>query len=186
MQSQAEVEERLVAALSASRIIRIVRSPPNTDLVSGIPLAIGSKWVLLLETGDGGYFDGIVALRLKDIVKVKKDSSFESRFAQTQPGWPPTAPEDVNLDNTRSLINDLSRISPLLGIEQERRHHSSMRWIGVVTEMRDGWLRLHEVRPDATWHAHPLAYKLKSVTKVNILDRYLIALSSIAGTFPQP
>lgn len=80
----------------------------------------------------------------------------------------------------------MSALSPLIGIEQERRHHSAMEWTGVVDEAAKGWLWLHEVRPDATWRKHPLGYKLKRITKVNISDEYLIALETIAGAHARP
>lgn len=105
-------------------------------------------------------------------------------FAQTQPEWPPTAPADLDLDTTAGLIKGMSPISPLLGIEQERRFHSQMAWIGVVDEVTSGWLWLHEVRPDARWTKRPLGYKLRRITKVFISSRYLTALVSIAGTGP--
>ena len=75
----------------------------------------------------------------------QKKSSFEGRFAQTQPEWPPSAPADLDLDTIAGLIMGMSPISPLLGIEQERRFHSQMAWISVVDEVTSGWLWLHEV-----------------------------------------
>ncbi len=147
--------------------------------------AIGSKWVLVAQTRDGGFFDGLVAVRRKEIVKVGRHSSFEGRFAQTQPDWPPSAPAKIDLDTTRGLIRDLSQISPLIGIEQERRFHSAMTWIGVVDEVSKGWLWLHETRPDASWHKRPLGYKLSRITKVVISDQYQTGLAAIAGTTPR-
>ncbi|HZM83448.1 MAG TPA: hypothetical protein VFC19_47645 [Candidatus Limnocylindrales bacterium] len=148
--------------------------------------AIGSKWVLIAQTRDGGFFDGLVAVRRKEIVKVAKSSSFEGRFAQTQPDWPPSAPAEIDLDTTRGLIRDLSQISPLIGIEQERRFHTTMTWIGVVDKVGKGWLWLHETRPDASWHKRPLGYKLSRITKVAISDQYQTGLAAIAGTTPRP
>jgi len=136
--------------------------------VDGFVLAVGSKWALLAQTGDGGFFDGLVAVRLKDINKVRNDSSFEGRFAQTQPEWPPTAPAGIDLDSTSELIRTLSQVSPLIGIAQERRYHSAMMWIGVVDEVGKGWLWLHEAGPDGTWAPRPLGYKLSRITKVDI------------------
>jgi hypothetical protein len=118
------------------------------------------------------------------VVKVRTDSSFEERFARTQPEWPPTAPADLDLDTTAGLLRGMSAISPLLAIEQERRFHSQMAWIGVVDKVTKRWLWLHEVRPNATWRKRPLGYKLRRITKVFISDRYLTALAAIAGTGP--
>lgn len=185
MASRARVSRRLAKALDSRCLVRIETSPRNAERLDGFVVGIGAQWVLVAETGNGGYLDeGLTAIRRKDIVKVKRDSSFEGRFAQTQPEWPPTAPDGVDLDATAALIRSLSQVSPLIGIEQERRFHSPMRWIGVVDEIGKGWLWLHQTRPDASWHKRPLGYKLSRITKVSIADRYLTGLAAIAGTHP--
>ena len=164
--------------------MRIDRSPRNADRVDGIVVAVGAKWALIADTGDGGYFDGLVAVRVKDVVKVKKDTSFARRFVRTQPGWPPTAPADLDLDSTAGLLRGMSAISPLLGVEQERRFHSRMMWVGVIDRVTKRWLGLHDVRPDATWHKRPQQFNLRRITKVLVSDRYLTALAAVAGTEP--
>jgi hypothetical protein len=178
--------DQLREAVESRALVRVKRSPRNADRIDGIVVAVGAKWALIAQTGEGGFFDGLVAIRVKDVVKVNKDSSFEARFVETQPEWPPTAPGGVDLGTTACVITGLSAISPVLGIEQERRFHSQMTWIGVVDEITKGWLWLHEVRPDATWKKRPLGYKLRRITKVNISSRYLTALAVIAGTEPAP
>jgi len=126
--------DRLRRAAESQALVRIKRSPRNADRVDGIVVAVGSKWALIAHTGDGGFFEGLVAIRVKDVVKVKKESSFEERFARTQPEWPPIAPADLDLDTTAGLLRGMSAISPLLAIEQERRFRSQMAWIGVVDD----------------------------------------------------
>lgn len=184
MAEEVKVTQRLVDAMGSATLVRVSRSPRNADRVDGFVVAVGTKWVLIEQTRDGGFFDGLVAVRLHDVVTVKRDPTFASRFAQAQPEWPATAPIGIDLAGSRGLLESLSRVSPLLGIEQERRHHSAMTWIGVVDEIRKGWLWLHEVRPDATWHRQPRGYKLSRITKVAISDRYQTALAAIAGTRP--
>jgi hypothetical protein len=182
----ASTADRLRRAAETQALVRIRRSPRNADRVDGIVLGVGSKWALIAHTDDGGFFEGLVAIRVKDVVKVKKDSSFEERFARTQPEWPPTGPSDLDLNTTASLLRGMSAISPLVAIEQERRFHSQMAWIGVIDEVTKHRLWLQEVRPNATWRKRPLGYKLRQITKVFIADRYLTALASIAGTAPTP
>ncbi|MEV6344388.1 hypothetical protein [Actinoplanes sp. NPDC051851] len=80
----------------------------------------------------------------------------------------------------------MSAISPLLAIEQERRFDTSMAWIGVLDEITERWLWLHEVRPNATWRKRPTGYKLRHITKAFISDRYLIGLAAIVATRNPP
>jgi hypothetical protein len=181
MGARAEIARQLDDAVESRSLVRIRRSPRNADTVGGFPLTVGPKWVLVAQTGDGGFFDGLVAIRLKDIVEVQQDTTFERRFAQTQPEWPPTAPGAIDLATTGGLLRDLSQTWPLIRIEQESLRNGAMIWIGVVDEIDDGWLLLREVRPDATWRKRPRGYQLKGITKVVVADRYLTALSAIAG-----
>jgi hypothetical protein len=175
---------RLCRAAKCQALVRIKRSPRNADQVDGIVVAVGSKWALIAHTGDGGFFEGLVAIRVKEVVTVRRDSSFEERFARAQPEWPPTAPAELDLDTTAGLLRGMSAISPLVAIEQERRFQSPMTWIGVVDQVTRRWLWLREVRPDATWRKRPLGFKLRRITKVFISNRYLTALAAIAGTGP--
>ena len=183
MGPRAEVVRELLDAIDSLSLVRIRRFFCHADTVDGFPLWVGSKWVLISQTRDGGFFNGMLAVRLKDITKVRRDATFGTRFAQTQSEWPPTMPALGELDTTGGLIKGLSQKWPLISIEQERKHHSPMMWIGIVDELVDGWLWLREVRPDATWRKHPRGYKLKHITKVVVADQYLTALSAVAG-FP--
>ncbi|WP_110240177.1 hypothetical protein [Nocardioides gilvus] len=176
--------DELERAMREQTLVNISRSPRNADRVDGFVVAMGSKWVLIAQTRDGGYFDGLTAVRLRDVVKVADDSTFAERFARSQPQWPPSAPEDLDLGKTRRLIETLSKASELIGIEQERRHKSAMQWIGAVDEIESGWLWLREVRSDATWHDEALGYKLSRITKVVVLNDYQLGLTAIAGQVP--
>ena len=82
MGAMTKVSDQLLGAIDSESLVRISRSPRNADRVDGFVHAVGSKWVLIRQTGDGGYFDGLVAVRLKDVVKVRRDTSFQGQFAQ--------------------------------------------------------------------------------------------------------
>ena len=127
--SRVSKADRLRRAAESQALVRIKRSPRNADRVDGIVVAVGCKWALIARTGDGGFFEGLVAIRVKDVVKVRKDSSFEERFARTRPEWPPAAPPGIDLDTTAGLLRGMSATSPLLAIEQEKRFRSQMTWM---------------------------------------------------------
>jgi hypothetical protein len=177
----AEVAQQISDAVESQSLVRIRRSPRNADTVGGFPLVVGAKWVLVAQTVAGGFFDGLVAVRMKEIVAVQADSTFETRFARTQPEWPPLAPAAIDLSGTATVVRDLARTWPLIAVEQEGQRNSAMIAIGVVDHVDDGWLLLRELRPDATWRRRPRSYRLKSITKIVVGDRYLTALSAIAG-----
>lgn len=171
---------KLAKALRAQHLIRIERSLRHADRVEGFVLGLGTKWALMAATRDGGFLDGLAAVRIRDVSAVQRNTSFEERFAKTLTNWPPTAP-DVNLDKTAALVRGLGSTSPLVSIGQEGRYKFDGRWIGIVDDVEGGYLWLHEVRPDATWKPEPLAYKLNRISYVETGSAYLAGLDAIAG-----
>jgi len=130
----------------------------------------------------GGYFDGYTAVRVRDVRRVRRDRTFEGAFARTQPEWPATAPDGVDLDSTKGMLRTLAATAPLIGIEKE--HERSAIWIGALVGLRRGGVGLHEVRPDATWHRRPLWYERRAVTKATVGNHYLTGLAAVAGARP--
>lgn len=176
----------LASAMRDLSLVQVSRAPRNADRLVGFVVALGSKWALLVEAADGGYLDGLVAFRVRYVVEVAVRETFEEKFARSQPGWPPRAPTNLDLEVTSDLVKSLGGVAPLIAIEQEERFNSAMQWIGVVDEVGDGWLWLHEVRPDASWHDEPLGYKLSRISKLTVGSGYLRALAEISGSAPKP
>lgn len=69
------------------------------DRIDGFVVGLGRKWALIAQTMDGGYSDGLIAVRVRDILTLKKDRSFETHFAMTQPQ--PTAEDLATIDLDR-------------------------------------------------------------------------------------
>lgn len=172
---------RLGDALVNQVMVRIDLAPKHADRLDGFVVRIGEKWALLAATMDGGYFDGHVAFRLKDVDRVRPDTSFEGRFARTQPEWPPTAPP-VDLDSTVGVVTSLAACSRLIGIE--KANERSAQWIGTLFEAGRKWTWLHEVRPDGSWQDQPLGYRTRRITSVKIGTHYLTALDQTADEPP--
>lgn len=170
----------LESALEERALVRILRRPKHSYRVDGFVVGLGSKWVLVAQTMDGGYFDGYVAFRLRDVTSVTRDRTFEGRFAATQPEWPPSAPGEIDLTSTKRMLRTLAPTGTLIGIEKENER--SAVWIGQVVDVRRGWVALHEVRPDARWRKKPLWYRVRAVTSASVGTHYLRGLAEIAGT----
>jgi len=178
------IEAKLARSMAAVRLVRIERSLRFADPVDGFVIQVGTKWVLVAKVSDGGYFDGHVALRIRDIERVKANRSFASVHVLTEPEWPPGFPRPVGLDDTAVVLRDLDASDSLIGIQNEQER--SAIWIGRLDEILGKWVYLREVRTDASWHESPLGYKLKSITSVEIGTRYLVALAQVAGAEPPP
>jgi len=178
-----KVRRRLQDAQESVVMVRVCRHS-DPEMVSGFVVDIGRKWVLLVRTMDGGFTDGHIAIRLSDIRKVSKDTSFEGRFARTLPDWPPRAPheEPIDLDRTRGLLRSFGTPGALVGIEST--HRTSSTWIGIPNDIVGRWFYLWEVRPDASWHEQPLGYRLRKIVMVYSGSHYLRGLAAVAGEPP--
>jgi hypothetical protein len=169
-------------SIDEQTIVRVERKHKFADPLDGFIVDVGATWVLMAQTSGGGFFDGFVAFRAKDVTSVARDESFETAFAKTRPEWPPSSPRPLNLDSTAGLIRDMADGGRLIGIQKAKERSAT--WIGRLDELDATLVYLHEVRPDASWHSEPLGYKLKSITSVEVGTNYLVALATIAGTGP--
>ena len=168
---------RLREALDSHSLVRIRLTPKHADRLSGFVVGIGDEWALLALTMEGGYFDGYMAFRLKDVDRIRNDSTFEGRFARTQPQWPPTAPP-VDLDSNVGVVKSLASSSRLIGIETADQR--SAIWIGTLIRVGRTWTWLHEVESDGTWQNQPLRHKTRRITNVQVDTHYLTALAQTA------
>lgn len=178
-----KVRARLIRAMNTMTLVVVERKPKHADRLEGVVLRVGSKWALMAQTVDGGYFDGVVAFRVQDAEQVGDDESVASAFARTLPEWPPSWAPDLDLDTTAGVITGLGKGGGLVGIQKESERRAT--WIGTVDMAIDRYIYLHEVRPDGTWHPAPLGYRLRAITTVEAGRRYYSALAAIAGSKPE-
>jgi hypothetical protein len=173
---------RLRQAMTTTTLVRVDRKPKHADRLEGIVLRVGSRWALMAQTVDGGYFDGLIAFRVQDARQITDDESVSAAFAKTLPEWPPTYTPELDLETTAGVIRELGGSDHLLGIQKESERRAT--WIGALDTITGRFVYLHEVRPDGTWHPAPLGYKLRAITTVEVGRRYYAALSVVAGEKP--
>jgi hypothetical protein len=179
------VRERLASALDSEQAVQLARPCAPGETIGGFVVGLGHRWVLLAQITDGGYFDGHVAVRLRDIATVRPDRSFQSAFSRTQSQWPPMPPpgrDGIDLDTTTGLLRTMLTADELVGIEKDRP--AECLWIGLPDEILGKWFYLWEVRPDGTWEDRPLGYRRRRLSTVAIGGRYQRALATIAGDPP--
>lgn len=181
----AKVRRKLLEARDEQSYVQLDLVSRKGQHVDGFVVAVGQKWVLVQRTMDGGFFDGYVVLRLREIRRVRLSTSFQGVFARSQPEWPPAAPPgmaSMDLDRTRGVLEAMSARGGMFGIERDLKRDAT--WIGVFDEVVKQYLYLWEVGPDATWADEPLGYKIRSITMIVFEDHYQRGLASVAGPAP--
>lgn len=186
MPSKKNLRESLVLANGTGEILQLTRVSRPGQHIDGFVVAVGQRWVLLARVMDGGFFDGHVAIRFREIGKVRPDRSFQSAYARTQPEWPPGPPADteaLDLDTTTGVLTSLLKPGAIFGIEQDRKYDAI--WIGVPHQLTKHWLYMWEARPDASWHDKPRGYRLNRITLIVFGDHYQTGLSAMADPPPE-
>ena len=91
-------------------------------------------------------------------------------------------PPDVDLDDTRSLLQTAQRAFPLLTIQTEQ-HHPGACYIGRIASLDDDAVLLHLVSPAGEWDEED-EYPYESITRIGFGGRYEAALALAAGPDP--
>ncbi|MDK8173504.1 hypothetical protein QP735_13310 [Curtobacterium citreum] len=179
-----KIRRRLDEAVGADHVVRVVRRTERGSRYSGFVLRVGAKWVLMAPLADGGAFDGLIAIRLREVHSVRRDTTFAARAARLRPEWPPSSlvPAGIDLDTTAGVLRTIAAEGELIGIQTDQRLYAL--WIGLLHEVTRRWVYLHEVRPDASWRDVPLGYRLGRIDTVEAGGQYLRGLRTVAGRGP--
>jgi hypothetical protein len=115
-----------------------------------------------------------------EIEPVDPEQSF---FPRVMAMRPPTArlPE-VDLDDTRGLLETAQESFPLLTIQTEQRHPGAC-YIGRVASLDDEAAVFHLVSPAGEWDDED-EYPYETITRIGFGGRYEEALALAAGPDP--
>jgi hypothetical protein len=184
MSTQSKIARQLQTALGETSIYRVSRRSLSKVQIDGFVVGLSDRWLLIARTLDGGYSDGLIALRVRDVSKVTKDTSFETRFALTQ-SWRSTEEiESIDLTNVETVIGTMGNLSRIIAIEEEKVAPGSIA-IGRYEGKHRKEFGLLFLGTDATWDVESTAYRFKGVTTVTIDGLYLMALAAVAGDPPE-
>ena len=173
------IREKLERALGTQTLVRIDRKPKTADHYDGFVVGVGTKWLLLRREVDGGHPDGFIAVRLRDVKRVRRDRSFSTRVAESLASWPPVLPPGVVLDSTAGLLSSAGATRLLIGIEREALLDGAM-WVGQFVAVDDKRLWMNELDTKARWRKKQRGYRLKDITTVQFDGRYLASLELAA------
>jgi hypothetical protein len=185
---KSEVLERLGQAERRQELVTVRRAIKGADRLHGYVLAVGSRWILMAELASGIYLDGVVAVRVKDVVEVRRDSMsgrFVRRALELHGEWPPRLPAGaVTLAKTRELIKSCAKLAPLVTLHVEY-NDPDVCYIGVPVGWGKRSVKLLGVTPQATWETSPDSWKLADLSRVEFGGRYERTLDEVAGPAPR-
>jgi hypothetical protein len=180
------IRKRLHDAQAHGDVVRLRRTIRGTCDESGWIAMVGAKWMLMAATDDQARLDGFIALRVRDIARIDRDTSsgFIRQALELQGQWPPPdVPAGIKLDRTRDAIASLAAASPLVTLHCERRWRDEC-YIGVPVGWKRRSVELLDVTPDAEWDPDPRVWRLRDVTRVDVGGHYERMLHAVAGPPP--
>ncbi|ROP50159.1 MULTISPECIES: hypothetical protein [unclassified Rathayibacter] len=184
MSKQKKIRKVLLTARAEDSAVRIQRGWKRAETIEGFVVGVGRKWTLIATTTTGGFFDGYATIRLTDITRARPYDSWEHRFFQTLPEWPPRPPAGrsaIDLDTTSGMLATFLEPGVLLSIERRKKHAM---WVGVPNELTRNWFYLWEVDANAVWDPAPRGYRPRTVTLVRTGHLYLQGLAVVADSPP--
>jgi hypothetical protein len=174
-----EPRATLSAALETRTLLK-VRSRYEHEGERGYVIGLGTRWALIQIVSDDLTDDGFLATSLEmlaEIEVVDPDESFFPRFMEMHPLA--VSPPNVDLDDTRDLLQSAQRQFPLVNIETEQAHPGTC-YIGRIAALDEDGFVLELVSPAGEWDEEE-HYPYETITRIGFGGRYEEALAIAAG-----
>jgi hypothetical protein len=185
--ASASVGAALASAMTDRSLVRLGRRLPKSDRLDGFVVGLGTTWVLLaLMDLNWMALDGFVAVRRADVTKVERRGdplSFPARVLKKSGQWPPTAPDDIDLDHDDRLLLGAARIFALATVFNESDRPDQC-LVGRIAGVTGGSLDLRCITNEAVWQPSTTALPLAQISRIGLGDRYQSALLAVGGQPP--
>ncbi|MCE5233797.1 MAG: hypothetical protein ABFC67_00840 [Mizugakiibacter sp.] len=177
---------RLREAHQHHQLVRVWRGELEHGSFCGYVAGIGREFVLLWVVGDSIGFDGLYALRHRDITELEapeKHHVFMEK-ALALKGIVPRLPRGFPLDDIGQVVEAASLQAPVVGVHVDSEDESEVCYIGRLLNVEDDGFNLQEITPDAEWLREPSFFAWEEVSTVSFDEPYAQALLDVAGAAP--
>lgn len=171
-------------AMARHTLVQFVREAlerPGYHLI-GVPVAIGSRWVILARMDDSIRLDGFEALRLADISNVRtrfRNREFFVRGLASKRRVAAIGPS-YTVKSTRSLIRSVQQHNALLTVERETGQIDGAD-VGRVIAFGARHFSMRTISPNAEWRKGRERIHYADVTRIGFASEYEETLSLVAG-----
>ena len=177
---------RLREAASAGELVRVWRGNLEHGSFCGYVAGIGREYFLLSVVGDTLGFDGLYAMRHRDLTELEapeEHAGFITRALQLR-GVQIPRPQDFPLDDIVQVVQAASGHAPVIGVHVDSEEESEVCYIGRLLGLEDDGFNMQEVSPDAEWLTEPSFFAWSEVSTVSFREPYGLALAEVAGAVP--
>lgn len=183
---QRGVRAKLREAHASGALVRLWRAEHEGASFTGFVVAIGKEFFLLWALGDYIGFDGLYALRQRDVTELEvpdKNAGFLLKamaWKNLRPEWP----SGFQLDDVESAVRSAAAQAPVIAVHVDTEGDEEICYVGRLLGFEaDGFL-LQEITPDAEWLREQSFFGFEEVSVVAFAGPYHQALAQVAGSPP--
>ncbi len=177
---------RLREAHANGVLVRVWRSNLEHGSFCGYIAGIGREYFLLSVVGDTLGFDGLYAMRHRDLTELEapeEHAGFITRALSLRQIEVPR-PQDFPLDDIEQVVRAASCHGPVIGVHVDSEEESEVCYVGRLLSVEDDGFNMQELSPDAEWLREPSFFAWTEVSTVSFREPYGLALAEVAGAAP--
>ncbi|MEO9215793.1 MAG: hypothetical protein ABI227_09100 [Rhodanobacter sp.] len=178
---------QLRAAMERSELVRVWRAGLEEGSFCGYVAGVGQEFVLLWVVGDQITFDGLYAMRVRDISEVEAPEAHHV-FIGKALGLRkihPRLPRDFPLDDIGQVIRATAEHAAVMGVHVDSEEETEVCYIGRLLNLEEDGFNLQEITPDAEWLREPSFFAWDEVSTISFDEPYAQALLDVAGQPPR-
>ena len=178
---------QLRAAMERGDMVRIWRGDLEDGSFCGYVAGIGREWFLLWVVGDQISFDGLYAMRLRDLTEIEAPDSHHAFLAKALAlrNIHPRLPRDFPLDDIAQVLRATAEHAAVMGVHVDSEDELEVCYIGRLLSIEDDGFNLQEITPDAEWLREPSFFAWDEVSTISYDEPYAQALLDVAGQPPR-
>lgn len=177
---KADIKEQLLEHINHARYIQINRDEIDDDSLSGIPLSIGNR-LLLIKFYYDFSFDGFKILRMQDLTEVRYNAT--DKFVEKiliEEGLISEEQQSIikNLDHWKDTFLELKTLNKNIIVELEDYDGDDLSFfIGKIIEVNNDFISFRHFNSIGEWEEKPEKIFYKDISIVTFDDRYSSIIS---------
>lgn len=183
---QRGLRARIREAQESGALVRLWRAEHEAASFSGYVAALGKEFFLLWALGDYIGFDGLYALRYRDVTEIEvpdKNAGFLAKamkLRSIEPDWP----KDFALDDVEQVVRSAAQHARVIGVHVDTEGEDEVCYVGRLLGFDGEGILLQEITPDAEWLRETSFFGFDEVSAVALRGPYHEALVEVAGPPP--